>query len=170
MTERAKLLATFIFLAVFACVMVQAQSAAPNDNQSQKHSGVDEGKNGPPSPTPPPPPGKASNPENPLDRGKLETLTGVVSDSLCGRHHYQLTGATPAECTRYCIAHRSTFALVVGDKVYTLENRPGHTLDALAGQPARVTGTVNGSVIEIQSVSPVGKQGSTQGRLPLGRR
>jgi hypothetical protein len=75
-----------------------------------------------------------------------------------------LTGATPAECTRYCIAHNGTFALVVGDKVYTLQNRPGHTLDALAGQQARVSGTVNGSVIEIRSITPLGEQGPGKGR------
>jgi hypothetical protein len=163
MTNRASLFLTLILMAVLACVMVQAQ-AAPNANQSQGHSGVDEGKNGPQSPTPPPPPGNAKNPETPGATGKVQTLTGVVSDSYCGRKHYQLTGATPAECTRYCIAHRGTFALVVGDKVYSLQDRPGHTLDALAGQSARVTGAVNGSVIEIESVSPVGKQGSGNGR------
>ena len=165
MVRRLKVLFAFISLLVLFCVMAQAQSAAPNDNQSQRHSGVDEGKNGPPSPTPALPPGNPTNPENPAaTNGKVQSLTGVVSDSYCGRKHYQLTGATPAECTRYCIAHNGTFALVVGDKVYTLENRPGHTLDALAGQQARVSGTVNGSVIEIKSINPVGGQGSGKGR------
>jgi hypothetical protein len=156
---------TFIFVLALLCGFAQAQSAAPNENQSQKHSGVDEGRNGPPSPTPAPPPGNPTNPENPAaDNNKVQSVTGVISDSLCGRKHYQLTGATPAECTRYCIAHNGAYALVVGDKVYTLQNRPGHTLDALAGQQARVTGTVNGSVIEIRSISPVGGQGSGKGR------
>ena len=155
---RYRVLGLVFLLSVFVCF---AQAQAPNLNQSQVHSGSDEGKNGPQSPTAPPAAKPTTNPENPdAANGKLQTLTGVVSDSFCGAKHFQLTGATPAECTRYCIAHRGTFALVVGDKVYQLENRPGHTLDALSGKQARVTGVVRGSVIQIQSVSPAGGQGS----------
>lgn len=163
MRARAPIVVTTTLLLVLP-LAIAMQQAAPNANQSQSHSGIDEGKNGPKSPTPVPPAQPATNPENPdANGGKLQTLTGVVSDSFCGRHHYQLTGATPAECTRYCLAHRGTFALVVGDKVYTLQNRPGHTLDELAGQQARVTGVVHGDVVEIQSVGPAGKTARTQG-------
>ncbi len=157
MIRRAGLLLTLIVLALFAYAVAQTQSA-PDSNQSRQHSGVDEGKNGPQSPTPVPPVAPATNSENPgADGGKAQTLTGVVSDSYCTRHHYMLTGATPAECTRYCIAHRGTFVLIAGEKIYTLQNRPGHTLDELAGQRARVSGVVHGDVVEIQSVSPIGR-------------
>ncbi len=158
MRKRSLLLLAVMLLALPVIGMAQS---APQVNQGQAHSGVDEGRNGPKSRTPAPPAAPATNPENPdAGGGKLRTLTGVVSDSYCGRTHYQLSGSTPAECTRYCIAHRGTFALVVGDKVYALQNRPGHTLDALAGQQARVTGTVSGNVIQIQSVAPAGKAAS----------
>lgn len=86
-----------------------------------------------------------------------QTFTGIVSDSYCTRHHFMLANATPEECVRYCIAHRGHYVLLVGDKVYTLMDQPGHTLDALAWKQARVTGSLVGdNVIEIDSVSPVG--------------
>jgi len=34
------------------------------------------------------------------------TLTGIVSDSFSGNHHYMLSGANDTECARYCIAHQ----------------------------------------------------------------
>ena len=150
---------TLVLIVMTISFFVVTQAQTPNANQSDRHSGIDEGRNGPKSPTPALPARASSNPENPdADAGKLQTLTGVVSDSFCGRNHYQLSGATPTECTRYCIAHRGTYSLVVGDRVYALQNRPGHTLDALAGQRATIKGAVNGSVIQIQSAGPAGKQ------------
>ena len=50
---------------------------------------------------------------------KSQTLTGEVSDAMCGAKH-QMTGNT-ADCTRACVKHGSKYALVVGDKVYTLQ-------------------------------------------------
>lgn len=67
-----------------------------------------------------------------------------------------LNGANDTECTRYCIAHQGNYVLVVGDKLYTLENRPGHVLDALAGRKARVTGALVGNeVLEVDTVNPI---------------
>jgi hypothetical protein len=56
-----------------------------------------------------------------------------------------LSGANDPECARYCIAHQGNYVLVVGGKLYTLENQPGHVLDALAGKKVRVTGALVGS-------------------------
>jgi hypothetical protein len=63
-----------------------------------------------------------------------------------------LSGATPAECTRYCIAHQGSYVLLVGDKIYQLENQPGHILDGLAGNTAQVTGVLVDDTIDIKSV------------------
>ena len=52
-----------------------------------------------------------------LAAGKSQTLTGEVSDAMCGAKHEM---GKPADCTRACIKHGSKYALVVGDKVYTL--------------------------------------------------
>lgn len=87
------------------------------------------------------------------DSGK-QTLTGVVSDSMCGAKHMMEGG--DAACTRACVSKGSKYALVVGDKVYTLETSDKAALDQLdklAGQKAKVSGTVNGETIQVNSVS-----------------
>src|SRR5579872_1950143 len=50
---------------------------------------------------------------------KSTTLTGVVTDAMCGAQH-NMQGETDAQCTRLCVKAGSAYALVVGDKVYTL--------------------------------------------------
>jgi len=85
------------------------------------------------------------------DADKPQTLTGEVSDAMCGAHHMMEGGK--AECTRACVTKGSKYALVVGDKVYTLEGGDKAALDKLAGQTAKVTGTVKGDTIQVTSVS-----------------
>src|ERR1700674_2532331 len=85
---------------------------------------------------------------------KDKTFTGTVSDSMCGAKH-EMAG-DDAGCTRACVSKGSKYALVVGDKVYTLETTDKtalQTLDKQAGAKATVTGTVNGDVLEVSSVS-----------------
>lgn len=85
--------------------------------------------------------------------GKAQSFTGEVSDSMCGAKHM----GPAAECTRACVAKGSKYALVVGDKVYTLNTADKATmasLDKLAGEKAKVTGTLSGENIEVASVAP----------------
>jgi len=89
-----------------------------------------------------------------LAAGKSQTFTGEVSDAMCGAKH-QMPGKA-AECTRACIQHGSKYALVVGDKVYTLETSDKAALDKLndlAGAKAKVTGDVDGTTITVKSVA-----------------
>jgi hypothetical protein len=82
-----------------------------------------------------------------------QTFTGEVGDAMCGSKHME---GTPAECTRSCVAHGSKFALIVGEKIYTLDTNNQEalkTLDRQAGKNATVTGTLNGDTIEVLSVS-----------------
>jgi len=44
-----------------------------------------------------------------------QTLTGTVSDAMCGAHH-MMQGATAAQCTRECVKQGSDFALVSAGK------------------------------------------------------
>ncbi len=50
----------------------------------------------------------------------------------------------------------SPYALVVGDKVYTLQGdaQAKKELDALAGASAVVKGTVSGTTVQVASVAP----------------
>ncbi len=89
-----------------------------------------------------------------LAAGKSQALTGEVSDAMCGAKH-EMQGKA-AECTRACMKHGSQYALVVGDKVYTLETSDKAALDKLndlAGAKAKVTGEVDGTTIAVKSVA-----------------
>jgi len=85
--------------------------------------------------------------------GKSQTLTGDVSDAMCGAKHEM---GKPADCTRACIKHGSKYALVVGERVYTLETSDKASLgklNDLAGAKAKVTGDVDGDTITVKSVT-----------------
>ena len=77
------------------------------------------------------------------------TLTGTVSDSMCGAHH-MAKDKSAAECTRVCVKQGTKYALVVGKKVYTLEGHEAD-LDKLAGMKATVKGSLSGETVIVQS-------------------
>lgn len=82
-----------------------------------------------------------------------KSYTGVVSDSMCGAKHAM--PGDDAACTRACVGKGSKYALVVGDKVYTLETSDKAalaTLDKQAGAKATVTGTEKDNTITVSSV------------------
>ena len=84
---------------------------------------------------------------------KGKTFTGTVSDSMCGAKHAM--PGDDASCTRACVGKGSKYALVVGDKVYTLETSDKDalaTLDRQAGAKVTVTGTEKDSTITVSSV------------------
>ena len=82
-----------------------------------------------------------------------QTFTGEVGDAMCGKKHMEDTPA--AECTRACVSHGSKYALIVGEKVYTLDTSDKTalaTLDQQAGKSATVTGVLDGDTIHVSSV------------------
>jgi hypothetical protein len=83
------------------------------------------------------------------------TLTGIVSDSMCGAHH-MAKDKTAAECTRECVKQGTKYALIVGKKVYTLEGHKAE-LDKVAGMKATVKGKVSGETVTVQSIVPAMK-------------
>ncbi|MBI1740503.1 MAG: hypothetical protein HY233_13315 [Acidobacteriales bacterium] len=83
-----------------------------------------------------------------------KTITGKVSDAMCGAKH-QMAG-NDASCTHECVKGGSKYALVVGDKVYTLETMDKAALDKLhelAGAFAKVTGEIKGDSIAVKAVA-----------------
>ena len=81
-----------------------------------------------------------------------KAFTGTVSDSMCGAKHAM---GDAASCTRACVGKGSKYALVVGDKVYTLETTDKAALEALdkqAGAKATVTGSEKDNTIMVSSV------------------
>jgi hypothetical protein len=79
-----------------------------------------------------------------------ETLTGTVSDAMCGKTH-MLKGESAAQCTRDCVREGSDYALVVGDKVYTLKGDKA-AIDKFAGANVIVKGKLNGSTVTMESI------------------
>lgn len=90
--------------------------------------------------------------------GQENTLTGVVSDNMCGATH-MLKDKSAAECTRLCVKQGQKYALVVVQKVYTLEGHEAE-LDKLAGQKVTVKGTLSGETVKVASVAPAKKLGT----------
>jgi len=85
--------------------------------------------------------------------GGGKAFTGTVSDSMCGAKHAM--AGDDAGCTRACVSKGSKYALVVGDKVYTLETSDKAALAALdkqAGAKVTVTGTEKDNTITVSSV------------------
>jgi hypothetical protein len=85
---------------------------------------------------------------------KAETFTGTVSDAMCGAKH--MMQGDDAACLRACVQKGSKYALVVGDKVFTLDVKDKATLDQLeklGTAKATVKGEANGDSIEVISVT-----------------
>ena len=86
--------------------------------------------------------------------GTTQTFTGKVSDAMCGAKHTE--GLAPAACVRACVQKGAKYALVVGDKVYTLDTSDQSTLETLnklAWEQAKVTGTADGTTISVKTVT-----------------
>jgi hypothetical protein len=69
---------------------------------------------------------------------------------MCGKKH-MMPGKTAAECTRECVKSGSDFALVVGDKLYTLKGDKT-SIDKFAGANVIVKGKTNGSTVTVESI------------------
>ncbi len=78
-------------------------------------------------------------------------LTGTISDIMCGVKH-KMGDVSTAECTTKCVEMGSKYALIVGNDVYELEGK-ADALKPLSGQKVKLTGTVDGKKIQVESVS-----------------
>lgn len=87
-----------------------------------------------------------------VNKSTAVSLTGIVSDSLCGSDH-GIKARGDAECTRMCVELGAQYALVVGRRLYILQ---GHSadLDRFAGRPVRVKGrAVTRDTVVVDQVS-----------------
>ena len=79
-----------------------------------------------------------------------KSLTGTVSDAMCGKTH-MMQGASAAKCTRECVKAGTDYALVVGNKVYTLKGDKT-AIDKFAGTNVIVKGKLSGSTVTMESI------------------
>ena len=80
-------------------------------------------------------------------------LSGIVSDSMCGKGH-AVNGHGDRECTRVCVKLGANYALVANRSLFILK---GHEveLDEYAGEKVIVAGTVDGKMVRVESIVPV---------------
>jgi len=79
-----------------------------------------------------------------------QTLDGVVSDSMCITKH-MMPGKTEADCVKECVKAGSKYVLVVGDKSYTLNAKPG-IIAPFAGKHVQVQGDVKQKSIDLTAI------------------
>jgi hypothetical protein len=83
-----------------------------------------------------------------------QTLTGVITDTMCGADHKQMGVSPDAKCVRECVKAGSKYALLVGSDVYTLSDQQAP--DKYAGGKVNVTGTVDvkAKTIAVDKIEP----------------
>lgn len=80
-----------------------------------------------------------------------ESFTGVVADSMCASNAAKASTPEHAACAAKCIKGGSAPVLVVGDKVYKIENQ--ESVAKHIGHKVDVMGTLNGDTIHIDKVT-----------------
>ena len=81
-----------------------------------------------------------------------QTLTGVVTDSMCNKKHTMMPGKPDSECVRACVKAGSNYALLVGGKVFVLKG-DAKQLDQFAGRKVKVSGDVIGTTLTVSSIA-----------------
>ena len=78
-----------------------------------------------------------------------ETWQGVISDDACGAMHKNGTNGDK-NCASACIKQGGKGVLVVGDKVYQIENQAA--IKGHEGMKVTVDGTAKDDVVHIDSI------------------
>ena len=78
------------------------------------------------------------------------TVTGVVSDAMCGAKH-STPSAAAAQCVKRCEAAGAKLVVVSNGKVYNTDDQA--KLKGFEGQRVKIEGTVSGDSISIKSVA-----------------
>lgn len=81
------------------------------------------------------------------------TFVGIISDSSCGPRH-KMMDKSAEECARACQRAGAKYVLVAGEKVYGLRGR-ANDVAYLAGQKAKITGSLRGNTINVSAAGPI---------------
>jgi hypothetical protein len=77
-----------------------------------------------------------------LALGETKTITGVITDTMCGLNHKHMGATDEAKCVRDCVkGGRWKYAIHDGKKMYELSDQK--TPEQFAAQKVRVTGNVD---------------------------
>jgi hypothetical protein len=98
-------------------------------------------------------------------RGEEKTLTGKISDSLCGASHAEMAAKQSSkisdrDCVIACLSYSTENSpklvfVEQGGRVYQIANQKFAGLLRRAGEPVSVTGDVNGTTLMIAKLDVV---------------
>ena len=80
-----------------------------------------------------------------------KTFTGVITDTMCGKDHSMMNIKPDSKCVMECVKSGSKYALLEGNNVYELSDQK--MPEKFAGQKVKVTGTLNGSTLQVKSIA-----------------
>ena len=80
-----------------------------------------------------------------------ESFTGVITDTMCGKDHSMMNIKPDSKCVMECVKSGSKYALLEGNNVYELSDQK--MPEKFAGQKVKVTGTLNGSTLQVKSIA-----------------
>jgi hypothetical protein len=89
--------------------------------------------------------------------GADQSLTGTISDSMCGAAHptteHGENRMTPKRCTTACVKKGAKYVVVVGERVYSIANQDAPGLAQYAGESVKVTGKIDGDAITVAKIN-----------------
>lgn len=77
-----------------------------------------------------------------------QSVTGVITDTMCGAKHGMMKGQPDSECTRLCVKGARDYALYDGKTLWKLSDQK--TPASFAAQRVTVTGEVNEKTMTIK--------------------
>lgn len=81
-----------------------------------------------------------------------QTFTGLVTDDRCGARHDMGSDKSPAECAKVCVHNGAKYALVDGEKTYTLQGN-AEEIALAAGRRVTLRGALEGDTIYVRSIA-----------------
>jgi hypothetical protein len=84
-----------------------------------------------------------------------QTITGIITDTMCGAKHNMTKGQPDDECARLCVKGAREFALYDGKTLWKLSDQK--TPARFAAKQVKVTGAADPKTmtIKVTSIEPV---------------
>jgi hypothetical protein len=83
--------------------------------------------------------------------GTVETVTGVITDTMCGAKHTMMKGQPDADCVRMCVRGSAEYALYDGKNVWKLSDQKAAA--KFAAKRVKVTGVADQKTMTIKTAS-----------------
>jgi hypothetical protein len=77
-----------------------------------------------------------------------QSITGVITDSMCGASHAMMKGHADDDCVKMCVKHSADYALYDGKTIWKLSDQK--TPASFIAKRVKVTGTVDEKAMQIK--------------------